>query len=90
MARNIELYKIGDKGALEDVYKNMKGYIDLLRNHIAKENNILFRMADNLLSETDHKELLQRYSSVKSVTGSNNDPGKYISEIDRLEKAYIA
>ena len=36
----------------------MAGYAELLQNHIGKENNILFRMADRALSESDHKDLL--------------------------------
>ncbi len=46
MAENIALYKEGDMPALEQVFINMTGYVNLLRTHISKENNILFRMAD--------------------------------------------
>jgi hemerythrin-like domain-containing protein len=42
MAEHIALYKEGNISALDGVFSNMKGYIDLLRAHIAKENNVLF------------------------------------------------
>ena len=36
MADNLELYKSGNKEALKAVYRNMTGYVNLLRDHIAK------------------------------------------------------
>ena len=41
----VELKK-GKSGAIQLVYENLSGYAILLQNHISKENNILFRMAD--------------------------------------------
>jgi hemerythrin-like domain-containing protein len=88
MAGYIALYKKNDKQALEKVFKNMAGYVDLLRNHITKENNILFRMADRVLSEEDHKTLLDRYASVAPATANGGGIPEYISDIERLEKKY--
>ncbi len=36
-------------------------YRDLLRNHIAKENNVLFMMADQLLDEKNQDGLFERF-----------------------------
>lgn len=36
-------------------------YRDLLRRHIAKENNMLFVMADNLLDDTRQNELFEKF-----------------------------
>lgn len=88
MAGYIALYKKNDRQALEKVFINMAGYVDLLRNHIAKENNILFRMADRVLSEEDHKTLLDRYASVTPATANGGGIPEYISDIERLEKKY--
>ena len=55
MLVNIELFKDGDLSAIAMVYQNMLGYGELLRNHIAKENNVLFKMADNALSASDQE-----------------------------------
>ena len=88
MAGYITLYKKNDRQALENVFINMAGYVDLLRNHIAKENNILFRMADRVLSEEDHKTLLDRYASVVPSTANGGGISEYISDIERLEKKY--
>ena len=60
MADNITLFKSGNKAALSEIFRNMNGYSEFLRNHISKENNILFRMADNALSESDQNNLLEQ------------------------------
>jgi hemerythrin-like domain-containing protein len=36
-------------------------YRDLLRNHIAKENNVLFMMADKLLDDKKQDELFEKF-----------------------------
>ena len=41
---NIILFKSGFKAALDEIYLNMNGYIELLRAHISKENTILFQI----------------------------------------------
>ena len=58
MLENINLLKAGDLSSITAIYYNIQGYSELLRNHIAKENNVLFRMADNALSAGDQESLI--------------------------------
>jgi hemerythrin-like domain-containing protein len=45
-------------------------YRDLLRSHIEKENNVLFVMADDLLSETAQDEMFEKFENhEESVIG---------------------
>lgn len=85
MASNIDLLKTGDNAALEKIYSNMKDYTALLRNHIAKENNVLFRMAENLLTPEEHSMLLEKYAEAtadRPVSGICLDAGKEISVLN--------
>ena len=41
-----------------------RGYIELIRAHIAKEDGILFEMADGMVVGPDCKELCSRYDEV--------------------------
>jgi len=88
MADNISLYKTGDEKALPLIYQNMSGYIELLRNHINKENNILFRMANRVLTENDHQTLLQQYGEIDIHNICGGDLAKCLSKIETLAKAY--
>ncbi len=85
MSDNIKLFSLGNKKALDNVYMNMRGYAELLRSHIYKENNILFRMADRVLSESDQENLLLDFSKTES-TGLN--ASQYIKKIDSLAVLY--
>ncbi|HSO77812.1 MAG TPA: hemerythrin domain-containing protein [Bacteroidales bacterium] len=88
MAAGIALCKQGDPSALEQVFLNMTGYINLLRNHIAKENNILFRMADQVLTVENHAGLLKEYSGVIPLTQKGGGLIEYLDDIERLDKKY--
>jgi hemerythrin-like domain-containing protein len=88
IADNIPLYKNGDLAALGIIYRNMAGYAELLHNHIGKENNILFRMADNALSETDQQELLRLFGETERNHSSGHSSSGYIERIGKLASVY--
>jgi len=88
MADSIALCKQGDASALEQVFLNMTGYVNLLRNHIAKENNILFRMADQVLTVENHAGLLKEFSTVIPITQNGGGLTDYLTDIERLDKKY--
>jgi hemerythrin-like domain-containing protein len=88
MAENIAFYKAGDATTIGNIYKNMLGYIELLRAHIAKENNILFRMADNALSADEQQALLAQFQRVESNPVCGGVVNDCIRQIDELAKAY--
>ena len=90
MIVGIATYKLGTKEALDDVFKNMQGYAELLRTHIGKENNVLFRMADRALSEADHQELLSGFDEIETTVYSNGKIPQFITEIEELENKYLA
>ena len=50
----------GDKFA-----RAAKEFIPLLRQHIFKENNVLFRMAENVLTEADDADMDEKFNTVE-------------------------
>lgn len=88
MSKGIASIKEGKKADVASVYENMHGYSDLLRNHISKENNILFRMADRMLSETDQQELLKEFEKVENSGFCGEVLKDFISAIENLEKEF--
>jgi hemerythrin-like domain-containing protein len=85
---NIPLYKGSNTSALGKIYSNMAGYADLLYNHIGKENNILFPMADRALSETDNTELLKQFDEAEKIHASGSSSAEYIKRIQQLASSY--
>lgn len=88
MAEAISGYKNGKTGALSLVFENMKGYISLLRSHIHKENNILFRMADSVFNEQDHKILLEQFKKIENSNICGGVLLDCVNQIDSLAAEY--
>jgi hemerythrin-like domain-containing protein len=85
---NIEVYKSGDTAVLNSIFLTMLAYTSLIKNHILKEDNVLFKMADKVISPEEHKALLRKYEEIVSDDGEKADISYYFSEIDRLGKKY--
>ena len=85
---NIALYKKGNKAALEGIYQNMNGYADLLINHIAKENNILFRMADNVLTGEEQAAIMKEFNKLELTRTEGTRVADYTERIVKLESIY--
>jgi hemerythrin-like domain-containing protein len=88
MVENISLNKQGESGALKAIYSNMLGYADLLKKHIAKENTVLFRIADNLLTIAEQESLLLDFLKVETSLPNNFNATDYINIISKLEGIY--
>ena len=58
---NLEAARDGDPDARVAVRQCAAGYVRLLRNHIWKEDNVLFRMAQHVLDERTVKEVADRF-----------------------------
>ena len=89
IADQIQFYKSGQPGALNLLYANMRGYSELLSNHIAKENNILFRMANNSLTTEDQLWLMEQFSTIDAGSGSGTSGTDYVRRVGTLADQYL-
>ena len=62
-------------------------YIPLLRQHIFKENNVLFRMAERVMSEADDADVTGRFSQVEKERGLTDWHEKFGNEVAGWEQA---
>lgn len=85
----IEAFQKNSDGALLSIYENLTGYANLLQNHIGKENSILFRMADQVLSIDEQKELLAQFAQVENNTHPDFNHENSISKINNLAALYL-
>jgi len=88
MAENIVLYKSGKKEALKAVFQNMTAYVNLLRNHITKENNVLFRMADQVLTNEEQTRLLHQFGQAEEESTGKDKIDKYLAKVKELVDIY--
>lgn len=74
MSVAVASYKAGEANAASAFIANARGYLTLLRQHISKEDNILYRMADMHLSAKKQEELLEQFDQVER---ERIGPGKH-------------
>jgi len=63
----------------------IKGYVTLLRAHIDKENDILFRMAEEVIPEAEQRGLLQAFEAVEQAVGGPGIHERLLAELERIE-----
>lgn len=61
--------------------ENARGYCYLLQNHIYKEDNILYPMAEEAVSETQKQEVANQYEAVDLKNYFPQDINKFIEEL---------
>jgi hemerythrin-like domain-containing protein len=89
IAAAIDAYEADGQAAAPVIAENARGYVDLLRQHIMKEDNVLFPMADRVLSAADQAELEQRFEQIETESASGGGPGvheRYHQLLDDLER----
>lgn len=88
MAANIEAAANGDATALQVFSEAAYGYINLLREHIQKEDRILFPMADRFLNDEDQQNLLAEFARVESDHMGAGTHERYLKIAETLAAKY--
>lgn len=81
-----EDYDGGNASAARTIADNARGYIGLLRDHIAKEEQVLFPMADGVLTPDDQRELEQRFQQIETEVMGAGVHERYHGLLDDLER----
>lgn len=82
-------YKGGDKSALKGIIENSTGYINLLRSHIDKENNILFRMADQIIDPSLHDSIYEAFEKIELEKIGAGKHEEYHVLLKKLKAIYL-
>jgi len=76
-----------DRAAIDSLLGDAKAYIRLLREHIQKEDEILFPMADNVIPPDEHKHLLNSFAEHEAVEMGAQTHERYLEIARQLESA---
>jgi len=76
----------GDASAASAVVQNALGYGALLRQHIMKEDNILFPMAGRVIPAAQHADVLEDFERVEHEETGEGVHEKYLALAEKLEK----
>lgn len=75
----------GDETARKDIILNANGYINLLTQHIYKEDNILFPMADRFISPDGQEKIALGFEAVEHEETGEGVHEKYLALAELLE-----
>lgn len=68
--------------------ENARNYATLLENHIYKENNILFPLADAHLSEEQQQKLEAEFEKVAQKPTCSCNHGNFLETLEKLKTIY--
>jgi hemerythrin-like domain-containing protein len=87
--RGLENCKLGDNCSGELIAANLTNYVNLLQNHIHKEENVLFPMANKALSDKKQKEISEQFEKIEEEVVGHGVHEKYHELINQLKFKYI-
>ena len=79
-----EKWAQGDESAREQAAENALGYVALLRQHIMKEDSILFPMADRAIPVSKHDDVLTGFEHVEHEETGEGIHEKYLALAESL------
>jgi len=76
----------GDLTAKQGVVDNARGYATLLRQHIMKEDRILYPMAERFIPLDQQDMVVERFEQVENEDAGEDVHEKYLALAEKLEK----
>ena len=75
-----------DPSAREAVIRNARGYASLLRQHILKEDQILFPMADRFIPLERQQQVMDGFEHVEQAETGEGIHEKYLALANELDQ----
>jgi hemerythrin-like domain-containing protein len=88
MAKGLELFDAGEEGGRDSFLFAAGQYVELLRAHIAKEDQILFPLANRIMNDADHAILMNQFDLVEREHMGAGTHEKYLKIAEELGKEY--
>lgn len=90
MREAAERLAAGERGAAAELSANARGYATLLRDHIQKEDGILFPMADEVIPANRHAAVLEGFEHVEHEETGEGVHEKFLALAEALEREAAA
>lgn len=88
MADGLARLRQGDRGALAGISQSASAYRNLLRDHIEKEEQVLFPMAEQMVSEKQAADLASRFDAIEREQVGVGKHEEYHAKLERLRATY--
>ena len=86
MRAALDALEHGDLAATARFAAHARAYVELLRDHIAKENGVLFPMADGMLGPADQSDVLAKFGQVEAHDMGSGTHERYLALAEVLSQ----
>lgn len=87
MAEAVGQIEAGKQGKEEALFENARSYLRLLHEHIQKEDDVLFVMANDVIPTDKQPELLNRFENYEAEEMGKGTHEKYLKIAEELAAA---
>ena len=89
ISSNSEKFKSGNSDALQLIATSLLSYINLLHNHIQKEENILFPMAEKVLPALKQNEIYEHFERIEEEVVGHGVHEQFHELLNKLKSKYF-
>ncbi|HNW69283.1 MAG TPA: hemerythrin domain-containing protein [Bacteroidales bacterium] len=82
-------FKEGNKQAIQCLISSSRDYVQLLKNHIEKENFVLFMLADKVLSEEEQSKIAEAFEKLEIEKIGIGKHDAYHHLLKELKNVYL-
>lgn len=84
-----EQWQRGERAAVASVVANARGYTTLLREHIAKEDGVLFPLANQIIAPAAQDDIAERFEHIEHEETGAGVHERYLALAETLERQVI-
>jgi hemerythrin-like domain-containing protein len=88
IATTTEQFKSGNSETLQLIADNLLSYVNLLHNHIKKEENILFPMAEKVLPTQKQNEIYEHFERIEEEVVGHGVHEQFHELLNKLKSKY--
>lgn len=89
LENGLERFQDGQDDGRLDIIANGIAYSDLLHRHIEKEDTIMYKFAEDMLSQDSKSYIEDKCQEVEKEASEKGLQDKYLSLLEELEKKYL-
>lgn len=86
----VEDYRVGKDDAIAKINENAQKYGQLLTAHIDKENNVLYVMAERVLSADKMAEMAKSFAKIEEIEVGPNKHEEFHAILHALKEIYLS
>jgi hemerythrin-like domain-containing protein len=90
ISASTEKFKAGNSESIQLIANNLSDYINLLQSHIQKEENVLFPMAEKVLSLQKQNEVFEQFEKIEEEVVGHGVHEQFHELLKQLKGKYLA